>query len=125
MKAFICVAALALVGMTARAEAQNASMRTFLLCTMRAENLLDDHISDAQTIALALTERCFLEYAAVAAAFEPTDSPHARALVIEQRNSREAKVDASLETVLSMRRGYVLNPNPDDGPLMVLPPANR
>jgi hypothetical protein len=101
-------------------ETKNASLRTFLLCIIRAETQMDDHISDAQTIALALTERCMSAYTSVTADFEPMDNSHVRAMWIEQRNSREAKIEASLDTVLSMRRGYVLNPNPE-GPLLVSP----
>jgi hypothetical protein len=84
---------------------------------------MDDHISDAQTIALALTERCASAYAAVTAAFEPTNNSRVRTMFIEQRNSREAKIEASLDIVLSMRRGYVLNSNPE-GPLLVPPAKN-
>lgn len=104
-------------------ETKNASLRAFLLCTIRAETQMDDHISDAETIALSLTEHCTSAYASVTADFEPTDNSHVRAVWIELRNSREGKIEASLDIVLSMRRGYVLNPNPE-GPLLV-PPSNN
>lgn len=104
-------------------QAQKDVLRAFIICIIQAEDQLDDHISDAQTIALGLSERCASAYATVTTSFDPGGGSRTRALWVEQRSTKEAKIEASLDTVLSMRKGYVFNASPE-GPLL-LPPGKH
>jgi len=93
-------------------EETRRAMRAFIKCQIQHEPELDDKVSDASTSALGLTNRCSSEYEAETESWlGPNDSQHYKQVWREQRNTREAKIEASLDIVLSMRRGMVPNPN--------------
>jgi hypothetical protein len=92
-------------------EDTRRAMRALIKCQIQHEPELDDKVSDASTIALGLTNRCSSEYEAETESWlSPNDTQHYKRVWREQRNTREAKIEASLDVVLSMRRGMVPNP---------------
>jgi hypothetical protein len=82
----------------------------FLKCAIQHEREMDDGISDASTVALALTNRCAAEYQAETNIWF-TGSREAVLQWKRQRAAPQAKVQASLDVALLTRRGAV--PNPD------------
>lgn len=97
---------------TALTEETRQAIRVFLKCLIQHEPEMDDKMSDASTIALGLTNRCLAEYEAqTESMFSPNATQHFKQMFREQRNTREAKIEASLEVVLATRRGMVPNPN--------------
>ena len=95
-------------------------LATFLRCVIHNEPLLDDRLSEARTIALALTDRCGAEYQAVTSVGLVTQNPSLRAMWLQDRPSTDRKSQESLDTVLSMRNGMIANPS-GGFPLLVRP----
>jgi hypothetical protein len=90
-------------------SAKRQALHDFLKCAIQHEPEMDDGTSDASTIALGLTNRCGTEYSAVTKLFAPPS--HQAALQWQQQQATpQAKIEASLDVVLSMRRGAVPNP---------------
>lgn len=84
----------------------------FFKCAIVHETEVDDGVSDATTIALALTDRCIRQYAA------ETDiwfkGNHDRRLILlwkQERGTPQAKIEESLQVVVRIRRGDKPNPN--------------
>jgi hypothetical protein len=94
-----------------QSDASRQTLRDFIKCLIQHEPEMDDKVSDASTIALGLTNRCGPEYEAVTESGLVTNDKRLKQMWREQRSTREAKVEASLDIVLSMRRGAVPNPN--------------
>lgn len=79
---------------------------------MQHEPEVDDKVSDANTIALALTNRCITEYNAETDIWFAGSRDQKLILMWKQeRATPQAKIEASLGVVLPMRNGAKPNPN--------------
>jgi hypothetical protein len=90
---------------------QRAATHDFIKCAITHERELDDHVSDAATVALALTNRCVEEYNAVTEVGLATRDRQLLVMWRESRASPQQKIQASLDIVLSIRGGAQPNPN--------------
>lgn len=86
-------------------------MHDFIKCTIQHEREMDDGISDASTVALALTNRCIVEYNVVTQEGIVTKDRRLMLIWQQSRDTPGEKIQASLDVVLSIRRGAVPNPN--------------
>ena len=76
------------------------------------ETEVDDGVSDARTIALALTNRCIREYAAETDIWFKGNRDRRLILMWKQeRSTPQAKIEESLQVVVRIRRGDKPNPN--------------
>jgi hypothetical protein len=92
----------------ARSEAEaTRAMNAFIDHAIELVPTIDDKISDASTVALALTNACALEYNAYTEATVNTiaKTPKGRRYYRFLRDSRDEKIQASLQIVLSYRAG--------------------
>jgi hypothetical protein len=84
----------------------------FLKCAIKHEPEVDDRTSEASKIALALTNRCITEYNVVTDIwFSGSPDPQVIREWKQKRATSQAKIDASLDIVVSMRAGTKPNPN--------------
>lgn len=93
---------------TERHQAQH----DFFKCAIVHETEVDDGVSDASTVALALTNRCIREYAAVTDIWFKGN--HDQRLILlwkQERSTPQSKVEESLQVVVRIRRGDKPNPN--------------
>lgn len=80
--------------------------RSFLDCACQNVKYLDDKVSDASTIALAVTNSCNAEYNNMVLAFAATlDNDNQRHMFTRKRESRDSKISASIEIILGHRNG--------------------
>ena len=95
----------------ANAEADLA-LDAFVKRAIEVVPSIDDKVSDASTIALALTNACINEYNAYTEA-KAAEAPsnYARQYFRALRNSKDQKIQSSLEIVLSHRTGRLKNKN--------------
>lgn len=99
------------VPMATDAEKRQAQ-HDFVKCAMGHEAEVDDGISDASTIALALTNRCISEYTAETDIwFRGSRDQRLILLWKQERSTPQAKVEESLQIVVRIRRGDKPNPN--------------
>jgi hypothetical protein len=84
----------------------------FFKCAIVHETEVDDGVSDARTIALALTNRCIREYAAETDIWFKGNRDRRLILMWKQeRSTPQAKIEESLQVVVRIRRGDKPNPN--------------
>ena len=87
-------------------EVKNA-MEAFFNCQIDSAPKIDDKISDARTIALAVTNYCYREYVVQYEVFGKynLDNNNQRRMFAQKQNSNELKIEASLHIVLLNRSG--------------------
>lgn len=87
-----------------KARADDA-MRLEAMCAVRAVPEVDDGISDAQSVALAVALRCSREYQQATEAFGAAnlDNDAQRRMFRERRNHTQAKIESFLPTVMNYR----------------------
>ena len=86
-------------------EENDRALSTFIKCGLDNAPRVDDRLSDASTIALALTNRCASEYDASTRAYAAAHlkSEDERRAFVLRRNTTDAKIEASLPFVLQSR----------------------
>jgi hypothetical protein len=87
------------------------ALHAFIKCAIQHEHEMDDGISDASTVAFGLTNRCLPEYAEATRLGLVTNDRRLQLMWQQQRDTPQSKIEASLDVVLSMRRGATLNPD--------------
>jgi hypothetical protein len=93
---------------TERQQAQH----DFFKCAIVHETEVDDGVSDASTVALALTNRCIREYTAVTDIwFKGGRDQRLISLWKQERSTPQSKVEESLQVVVRIRHGDKPNPN--------------
>lgn len=87
-----------------KARADDA-MRQQAMCAVRAVPEVDDGISDAQSVALAIALRCSREYQQATEAFGAAnlDNDAQRRMFRERRSHTQAKIEWFLPTVMDYR----------------------
>jgi hypothetical protein len=87
-----------------KARADDA-MRLQVMCAARNVSEVDDGISDAQSVALALSLRCYREYQQAIEAFGNAnlDNDNQRRMFREKSNRSQAKIEAFLPRVMRYR----------------------
>lgn len=89
----------------AQVEEQDRTTRAAIACGKQHAADIDDSVSDAGTVALALAIRCSNEYNASTEAFGATlDNETQRRMFRERRAAREARVEAFLPVVMWHRQ---------------------
>jgi hypothetical protein len=86
-------------------EQNDRALSTFIKCALDNAPRVDDRLSDASTIALALTNHCGSEYDASTKAYAAAHlkSESERRAFVQRRNTTDAKIEASLPSVLQSR----------------------
>lgn len=90
---------------------QRQATHDFIKCAITHERELDDRVSDASTVAFALTNRCIVEYNSVTDVGLVTTDRHLLLMWKQSRTSPQKQIEASLDIVLSIRSGATVNPN--------------
>lgn len=92
----------------ARYERQFAEskQKEFLQCIFFGVDYVDDGVSDASTIAYALTNRCGAEYQASIHSWGKTlDNERQYRMFVDNKTTTSSKIEASLPIVLGKRNG--------------------
>jgi hypothetical protein len=97
---------------TATDAEKRQAQHDFIKCALKHEAEVDDGVSDASLVALALTNRCINEYAAETDIwFRGSRDQQLIRLWKQERATPQGKIEASLEVVVRIRRGEKPNPN--------------
>lgn len=87
---------------------QELTTKSFLDCASQKVIYLDDKLSEASTIALAVTNSCNAEYNNMILAYAATlENDNQRNKFIRKRNSKDSKISASVDIVLGYRNGIL------------------